>query len=147
MTRKSMILSLVAAACALFAGPLHAQAVGVAKFKTPFPFYVGNQKMPAGAYMVVSPNINDSVLLIHDVAWSHSAFVEYTPTVSTTPFVRGVATFDQFGDADYLRSLTLTGEETGMEMPKSMAEERATQAKQTVASMTSVPLQAGSFGD
>jgi hypothetical protein len=146
MTRTSKILSLVATICALPTGLLHAQSVGVAQFTTSFPFYVSGQKMPAGFYKATTPNINGRWLLIRDADWSHSVFVQYDPIHSTEPDAQGLATFHQYGDAYYLSDLTVTGEETGIEIPENTAEKRAAAAAQSeheVASTKSVALQFG----
>lgn len=149
MTRISKILSLVAAFCALHTGLLHAQSVEVAKFTTSFPFYVSDQKMPAGSYTVSKLNIDGYLLLIRDAASSHSAVVPYNPTQTTEPVGQGEVTFHQYGDADYLSGLTLTGEETGMEMLESTTEKRAAAAalaKHEIASTKNVALQFGVQG-
>jgi hypothetical protein len=146
MTRTSKILSLVATICALPTGLLRAQSVGVAEFTTSFPFYISGQKLPAGSYMASMPNINGHLLLIRDIDSSHSAFVQYDPTHSIEPVAQGLATFHQYGDAYYLSDLTVTGEDTGMEILESTAEKRATAAalaKHEVASTKSVALQFG----
>jgi hypothetical protein len=143
MTRTSKILSVVATICALPTGFLHAQSIEGAQFTTSFPFYISDQKMPAGSYTVSEPNINSDVLLIRDADWSHSAFFGYNPTQSTDPVAQGEVRFHQYGDADYLSGLTLTGAETGMAIPESTAEKRAAQAKPEVASTKSVALQFG----
>jgi hypothetical protein len=105
--------------------------------------------MPAGFYKASMPSITGHLLLIRDADWSHSAFVQYDPTQSIEPFVRGLATFHRYGHTYYLSDLTVTGEETGMEMPESIAEKRAAtaaQAKHEVASTKSVALQFGVLG-
>lgn len=146
MTRISKILSLVATICPLPTGLLHAQSVQVAQFTTSFPFYVSDQKMPAGDYTVSKVDINSDVLLIRDADWSHSALVQYDPTQSTEPVAKGEATFHLYGDAEFLSDLTATGEETGMEMLESTAEKRAAAAalaNHEDASTKSVALQFG----
>lgn len=146
MTRRSKILSLVATICALPTGLLHAQSVEVAQFTTSFPFYVSGHKMPAGSYTASMPNINDDLLLIQYADWSHSALVQYDPTQNIEPLAQGLATFHQYGDMYYLSGLTVTGEETGMEILESTAEKRiatAAQTKHEVASTKSVALQFG----
>jgi hypothetical protein len=141
MTRTSKILSLVAAIFALPTGLLHAQSLPVAKFTTQFPFYVLNQKMPAGSYTVSRPNSNADILLIRDADSSHSGFVLFNPTRSIEPVEQGEVTFHQYGDADYLSGLTLSGEETGMQIPESATEKSVALAEQGVASTKSVALQ------
>jgi hypothetical protein len=133
MTLKSKVLSLVATICALPTGLLHAQAFGAAyaaKFTTSFPFYVSGQKMPAGSYVMTEPDINSDLVLIRDTDSSHSAFILYTPTLSTEPVAHGEVTFRQYGEIDYLSDVTLTGEETGLTVPESPAE-RTTRGQTT----------------
>jgi hypothetical protein len=143
MIRTSKILGLLAFICALPIGVLHAQSVPVASFTTSFPFYVADQKMPAGSYMVSQISIDDSVLLIRDTHSSHSAFVHYTPTQSTEPVARGEATFHQYRDTDYLSGLTVAGEESGMQLLESAAEKRTAATAHEVAFARSVALQFG----
>jgi hypothetical protein len=142
MTCKSKILSLLAIIWALPTGLLHAQSYAV-RFTTPFPFYVANQKMPAGSYTATKPNINDDLLLIRGADWTHSAFVLYNVTQSFQPVAQGLVTFHQYGDADYLSSFTMTGQDTGMRIPESIAEEKAAQTHPETASTKSVGLQFG----
>ena len=102
--------------------------------------------MPAGTYRVSQRNIDLPLLLVRDANWSHSAFVMYDPTLSIQPVTQRKATFHQYGDAYYLSNLTVTGEETGMEIPENTAEKRAAAAalaKHEVASTKSVALQFG----
>ena len=142
MIRISKILSVAATICALHAGPLHAQSEAV-RFTTSFPFYVSSQKMPAGTYTARKLDIDSQVLLIRDVDSSHSAVVQYHPTQSIEPVSQGKVTFHQYGDADYLSGFTLTGDETGMQLPESIGEKRAALAEERVASTRSVALQSG----
>ena len=147
MTLKSKILSLVATLCALTSGLLHAQAFGAAdaaKFTTSFPFYVSGQKMPAGSYVMTQPDINSGLVLIRDTDSSHSAFIDYTPTLSTQPIAHGEVTFRQYGDTDYLSEVTLTGAETGLTVPESRAEKRTARANH--ASLRTVALQSNVRG-
>jgi hypothetical protein len=149
MKRTGKILSLVATICALPAGLLHAQSFGTVQavqFTTSFPFYVSNQKMPAGSYTVKQLSSNSDQLLIRDANFSHSAFVQYNPTQSTEPVAHGEATFRQYGDVDYLSGLTLTGEETGAEIPESRVEKRAALTNHEVVSTKSVAVQIGVAG-
>lgn len=147
MTLKSKILSLVVTICALPTGLLHAQAFGAAyavKFTTSFPFYVSGKKMPAGSYVMTQPNIYSETVLIRDTDSSHSALIQYNPTLSTEPVAHGEVTFRQYGDTDYLSDVTLTGEETGLTVQESSAEKRtaaAALAKHEHASTKSVALQ------
>lgn len=146
MTRTSKILSLVATICTLPAGLLHAQSLGwgqAVKFTAPFPFYVSDQKMPAGSYTMSQPSINSDLLLIRDADSSHSAFIQFNPAHRTDPDAQGEVTFHQYRDADYLSGVALAGEETRIKIPESIAEKRASVAKHEIASLKSVALQFG----
>lgn len=148
MTRAIKLLSLVATICALPAGLLHAQAFGTVqevRFTTPFPFYVSSQKMPAGSYTVRQLSDNSDQLLIREADSSHSAFVVYNAIQSTEPVAHGKVTFHHYGDADYyLSGLTLTGEETVVDIPESRTEKRAARTERA---STSVSLQVIASGD
>ncbi len=149
MTRISKILSLVATICTLPTGLLHAQAFGSAhavKFTTSFPFYVSDQKMPAGSYRMTQPDLNSDLVLIRSTDSSRAAFILYTPTLGTEPVAHGEVTFYQYGDADYLRGVTLTGEETTIKILESNAEKRAALANHDLASLKTVALQSGVSG-
>ena len=143
MTLKTKVLSLVATLCTLPAGLLHAQAFGAAHavtFTTSFPFYVSGQKMPAGSYVMTQPDINSGLVLIRDTDSSHSAFIDYTPTLSTQPIAHGEVTFRQYGDTDYLGDVTITGEKTGLTVSESPAEKRNARANHDGASLRTVAL-------
>ncbi len=88
-------------------------------------------------------NINSGTLFIQDASLSHSAFASYNPTQSTEPVARGEVKFDQYVNTDYLSAITLTGEEAGVEIAESRAEERAARTNHEVASTKSVALQVG----
>lgn len=141
MKHTHKVLGLLVAICGIPTGLLHAQSSPVARFTTPFPFYVRNQEMPAGLYMVSELSINSHVLLIQSSDRSHSAYILYNPTQSLEPAAQGEARFRQYGDADYFSSLTIAGEDTGMEIPQSKAERRAAHAEKEEASIKSIPLQ------
>lgn len=146
MKRTSKVLSLVAIMCALPAWPVHAQSSNGIRFTTSFPFYVADQKMPAGTYTAKLPNINSQVLLIQNTDWSHSAFVSFGPTESTEPVAQAEVTFHQYGNADYLSTFQLAGKKIGMQLPESGAEKRAAQGAERVATTKSVPLQSANSG-
>lgn len=140
MTHTQYLLSFGAALCALSTGLLHAQSSPVEQFRTPFSFYVGDRGMPAGSYTVSKLDPLGKVLLIQDADASHSAFVLYNSTQSIKPVAQGEVTFHRYGDAYYISGLTVTGEEAGMEILRSMAEERTALAEQGKLSTTSVAL-------
>ena len=138
-TRK--VLSFIAALCALPTGLVYAQSRSVAQFTTTFPFYVGDRQMPAGSYTVTKPDFGESLLQIQDSDQTQAAFVMYNPTQSTDPAAQGLATFQQYGDTDYLSNLTIAGDVIGMEIPESKAEKKAARTEREDASTKSVALQ------
>lgn len=140
MTHTSKVLSLLAVISALPTGLLHAQSPGGVRFTTSFPFYVADQKMPAGTYTAKLPNINSQVLLIQNADWSHSAFVPFDRTQRTEPVAQGDVTFHQYGDTDYLSTFTLTGEKTGMQLPESGTEKSAALGAEVVSTTKIVRL-------
>ena len=140
MTHTKKILSFVAALCVLCTGMLYAESYEVEWFTTPFPFYLSDQDMPAGTYIVSRATIGN-VLRIQNADEPHSAFVLYNPTQSTRPAPQGKVTFYKYGEAYYLSSLTQTGEELGMEVLKSKAEKRAAMGTREKPSTKSVALQ------
>lgn len=149
MTLKGTILSLVATLCALPTGPLHAQALGgdyAVKFTTSFPFYVSGRMMPAGSYVMTQPNLNSDLVRIRDTDSSHSAFILYTPILSTEPFSHGGVSFRQYGDTYYLSDVMLAGAKAGLTVPESSAEKRSARASSKMASVRTVALQSNVRG-
>lgn len=140
MTHTQYLLSFGAALCALSTGLLHAQSSSVEQFRSPFSFYVGDRAMPAGSYTVSRLEPFGNILRIQDADASHSAFVRYNSTQSITPVIQGEITFHRYGDAYYISRLTVTGEEAGMEILRSKAEERTALARQGKLSTASVAL-------
>lgn len=137
---KAMTMLLIVGALA--ATPLFAQIIPYGlEFTTSFPFYVGNQYMPAGSYIVTETGIAGP-LLVRDADWKHKAFIQYTPAEASTPVNEGKATFREYGDVAFLHSLTVTGQTSGLELASGKRENAiASHAGQERASMNSVPLE------
>jgi hypothetical protein len=125
---------------ALAATPLFAHVIPYAlKFTTSFPFYVGNQYMPAGSYTVTGLA---GPLFVHDADWKHKAYVEFIPAEASAPVDKGMATFREYGDVAILHSLTVSGQASGLELPLDKREKAiASRAGQERASMNAVPLE------
>jgi hypothetical protein len=85
--------------------PLAAQIENGVDFKTTFPFYVGNAKMPAGSYKIAQSDIDSSVLQIQSNDGTHSAFVDFVPTHAEQPHSQSDVTFRKYGDTDYLNRM------------------------------------------
>lgn len=105
--------------------PLAAQIVGGVDFKTSFPFYAGNAKMPAGSYKLSQSDIDANVLLLESNDGVHSAFVDFTPTHSAQPHPQSDVTFHKYGGTEYLNRVWVEGERYGMEVQPTKAEAKA----------------------
>src|ERR1700757_660320 len=99
---------------ALAATPLFAQIPNGLTFTTSFPFYVGNQYMPAGSYKVTQPLANSELLLVQDADYTHAAYIGYIPTETLTPANQSTVNFREYGDDAFLASLTVTSDTSGM---------------------------------
>jgi hypothetical protein len=127
---------------ALAATPLFAQVIPYAlTFTTSFPFYVGDQYMPAGSYTVTETGLAGP-LFVRDADWKHKAFIQYTPAEAPTPADKGIATFREYGGVAFLHSLTVAGQASGLDLPDGKREKAiASRAGQERASMNTVPLE------
>ena len=127
--------------CGLSAIPLCAQIPYGLDFTTSFPFYVGNQYMPAGSYKVTEPFTGSPVLLVQDADRTHSTFIDYIPTEMFMPARQGEATFRKYGDAVFLASFTVTSESLGMKFLPDKRETQIALAQHERASNNTVPLE------
>ena len=109
--------------------PLAAQVahslVNSVVFTAPFPFYAGNVKLPAGSYRITEPNENADIVLIRNIASTKGEFINFIPTSSVYPQKKNDVTFQKYGDTGYLQSLSLEGEMTGIEFPRTKAAAKA----------------------
>jgi hypothetical protein len=105
--------------------PLAAQVENGVDFTTPFPFYAGNVKLPAGTYRITSLSVAAKVLLLRNTTGTHEAMVSFIPTSSVDPNKDSDVTFDKIGDTGYLRGLSVAGETDGIEFAQSKAERKA----------------------
>ena len=126
-TLKKLIvpLGLLSVLCAI---PSMAQITNSVKFDAPSAFYAGNAKMPAGSYSVTQPNDDENLLLIEDASGSHSAFVEYVVTSSETPHTQSDVTFNKYGKTEFLSLVWIEGQNSGMQVLASKAEQSAAKA-------------------
>jgi hypothetical protein len=102
--------------------PLAAQIENGVDFKTTFPFYAGNAKMPAGSYKLAQSDIDSSVLQIQSNDGTHSAFVDFVPTHAEQPHSKSDVTFRKYGDTDYLNRIWVNGQRYGMKVEPTKAE-------------------------
>ena len=129
---------------ALAAMPLYAQIPNGLTFTTSFPFYVGNQYMPAGSYIVTEPLMNSgqAVALVRDADSTRAAFIGYIPAETSRPVNQGKASFREYGDVAFLASLTVSGDTFGMDLEPDKYEKQTAMAEHAHASNDSVPLEA-----
>jgi hypothetical protein len=132
---------------ALAATPLYAQLPNGLTFTTSFPFYVGNQYMPAGSYKVTEPLVNSDQLLVRNADSTHAAFVLYIPTETLTPVNQGMASFREYGDVAFLASLTVTGDTSRMEVLPGKREKQTAVTEQERALNNGAPLTAIGTGN
>jgi hypothetical protein len=112
----------------LCAIPAMAQTSSRVTFDAPSAFYAGNMKMPAGSYTVTVPNADDNFLLIEDAHGSHPVFVEFSVTSSDTPHAQSDVTFNKYGKDEFLSQVWVEGEDSGMQVLPSKAEQDAAKA-------------------
>ena len=112
-------------ALVLLAIPALAQAGKVITFNAPFAFQAGDVTMPAGTYTVTQPDDNIPVLQIEDADGSHSAFITYRPVAQDTVSTETLASFNRYGDVDFLSQIYVRGASLRIVIPQSQAEEAA----------------------
>jgi hypothetical protein len=84
--------------------------------------------MPAGSYTITQPNADDNLLLIEDTTGSHSVYVEYVVTPSDNHHPQSDVTFNKYGKADFLSLIWIQGQDSGMQILPSKAEQNAAKA-------------------
>lgn len=94
-------------------------------FKTSFPFYAGNAKMPAGYYKITPMDVDSSELRIQSVDGKYSAFVDFIPMHAEKPHAHSDVTFHRYGDVEYLDRIWVVGERYGMKVEPTKAEQKA----------------------
>jgi hypothetical protein len=99
-----------------FAIPAPAQINNTVNFTTPFPFYAGNTKLPAGSYKVSPAGFDNTVLMIESVPAAHSAFIEYTPTQADAGHKTTDVGFKKYGTTEVLNTVWVGGQQFGMQM-------------------------------
>jgi hypothetical protein len=108
--------------------PLAAQIESGVDFKTSFPFYAGDAKLPAGNYRVSQPEMGDEILQIQNLDLSRSVFVDFTPTESVQPHRNSAVSFEKYGDTDYMDRVWIGGETYGMKTDPTRVEAAAAAA-------------------
>jgi hypothetical protein len=106
--------------------PLAAQVGNGVKFTAPFPFYVGDTKLPSGSYSHTQPeDLDFQVALIRSADGSHSAIIAVNPTDSLQTPSQSTVIFKKYGDNLYLNRVIVEGEDTGMVALSTKAEKKA----------------------
>jgi len=142
MKNPSKLVFLAGFLSLLLASPAVGQITNAITFQTSFPFYAGNSKMPAGAYKVTQPQGTEQTLLqIESSNGSHSAFLDVMPTTSESPHAQSDVTFNKYGQVEYLNMLWIQGQNYGMQVLPTKAEQMA--GKATPASRHSLPVKSG----
>jgi hypothetical protein len=108
--------------------PLAAQIDTGVVFKTSFPFYAGNAKLPAGNYRVSQPEMGNEILRIQNLDNSRSVFVDFIPTESLQPHRDSAVSFEKYGDTDYLDRVWIEGQTYGIETDPTRVEAAAAAA-------------------
>jgi hypothetical protein len=108
--------------------PLAAQIENGVDFKTSFPFYAGDAKLPAGNYRVSQPEMGDEILQIQNLDNFRSVFVDFTPTESLQPHSNSAVSFEKYGDTDYLNRVWIEGQTYGIKADPTRAESAAAAA-------------------
>ena len=94
-------------------------------FKTSFPFYAGNAKMPAGSYKIIQTDIDANDLQIQSADGKYSAFVDFIPMHAEDPHAHSDVTFHKYGDVEYLNRIWVVGQRYGMKVEPTKAETKA----------------------
>jgi hypothetical protein len=106
--------------------PLAAQVGNGVKFTTPFPFYVGDTKMPSGSYTLTQPDdLNFQIAIIRGADGKHNAAFSVNPTENPQTPNSSKVVFQRYGDNLYFNRVIVQGYETGMVALKTKAEKKA----------------------
>jgi hypothetical protein len=122
------LLKVTVATVALTLGsalPALAQIDNGIVFKTSFPFYAGNAKMPAGSYKITQTDIDVDDLQIQSADGKYSAIVEFIPMHAEQPHAHSDVTFHKYGDVEYLNRIWVVGQRYGMRVEPTKAEQKA----------------------
>jgi hypothetical protein len=94
-------------------------------FKASFPFYAGDERMPAGSYRITQPDSNSDHVLIQSTDGKYGAFVDFIPTFSEQPHEKSSVTFQKNGDVGYVSRISVEGANYGIEIEPTKTELKA----------------------
>jgi hypothetical protein len=108
--------------------PLAAQMDTTLKFTAPFPFYVGNTRMPSGSYIITQPTDSDlGVVFFSSIDRSKHAAIVVIPTQSTEAPKQSKVIFEKYGDNLYFNRVLVDGSVTGVLAEPTKTEKKAEQ--------------------
>jgi hypothetical protein len=120
-----MVAGCIVTLSLLYAMPLNAQIDYGMNFTTSFAFYAGNTKMPAGSYKITQAGSEETELLIESQDGKYSAFLDFIPTQSEQPHAHSDVTFHKYGNTDYIDRIWVEGQQFGMKVEPTKAEQKA----------------------
>lgn len=103
--------------------PLTAQVADGVDFTTSFPFYAGTTQLPAGSYKVMETEMDAKVLEIQSSDGKRAAFLDIMPTESAIPHSHTAVTFNKYGDTQHLDRIWIQGQQYGMKLDPTKADE------------------------
>ena len=106
----------------LFVMPAMAQLGHPVTFTTPFAFYAGNTKMPAGTYTISPSSLTPDIVEIEDSKGTHSGFMDVNQTQSEQPRPTSEVTFTRYGTTEFVNTIWAAGQVLGMQVEQSKAE-------------------------
>jgi hypothetical protein len=108
--------------------PVTAQVGNGVAFTTPFPFYVGQAKMPAGSYTLTEPeNFSSHVITVRNSDAHVAASTLVIGTRSLEPERHTMVVFEKYGENLYLDKVLLDGDTSGAMVLPTKAEKAAEQ--------------------
>jgi hypothetical protein len=126
MNNLAKLISKIGLVSLLSVLPLAAQVGNGVKFTAPFPFYVGDTKMPSGSYSLTQPDdLNFQVAIIRSEDGKHDAAFGVNPTEDPKTPNQSKIVFERYGDHLYLNKVIVQGYETGMVALQTKAEKKA----------------------
>jgi hypothetical protein len=106
--------------------PVTAQVGNGVEFTTPFPFYVGQAKMPAGSYTLTQPeNFDSHIIIVRNSDGRIAASTQVMGTRSLQPERHTMVVFERYGETLYLDKVLLSGDTSGAMVLPTKAEKTA----------------------
>jgi len=111
MKRKAIALLVVMVGIAI--GVASAQSTEPLKFRTPFPFVVGDQLMPAGEYVMQVPSATGTLSFRSRADGDLNAYVNNVPVEKLEAEDSYRLVFHRYGDRHYLSEIWVPGFKIG----------------------------------